>query len=116
MESFEKVDQTLYDKFKIYLVTNFNLTFQESPGPSIQESFEIVGSEGKLLCKYFKDNKLTLNLPNSSDKVFQEILSKINEIISGQGESNEENIAQNSDSKAQELLIEEYADNSKKFY
>ena len=113
MVSFENITQERFDRFKIFLISNFNLTFQQSEKSSIVESFEISLNDGKLLGNYNSD--LSLDISPSTDSLnFDEINAKINDFLKQEKEDTSEK--PDSDSKAQSLMIKEYANNSKKFY
>lgn len=113
MVTFEKVTQEKYDEFKIFLITNFNLSFQKSQESSIMESFEISLKEGKLLGNYNSDLSLEI-IPSHGSIQFAEITQKINEILDKKTKI--EFGTQDRDLEAQALMINEYANNSKKFY
>ena len=113
MVFFENITQENFDRFKIFLISNFNLTFQQSEKSSILESFEISLNDGKLLGNYNSDLSLDLN-PSTNSLNFDEITEKINGFLKQEKDDTPEK--PDSDSQAQSLMIKEYANNSKKFY
>ena len=115
MELFGDFSQEQYDKLKIFLISNFNLTFQPHQNPSILESFEIITKKGNITGHYHKNSSLELVHSKDSLEEYNRIIDKIKE-MSGNSEKPEEKPASNTDFAAQELMLQEYASNSKQFY
>lgn len=115
MESFGDFSQGKYDKLKIFLISNFSLTFQPHQDPSILESFEIITKKGNITGHYHKNSRLELVYSEDSTEEYNRITDKIKE-MSGNSEKPEEKPASNTDFAAQEMMLKEYANNSKKFY
>jgi hypothetical protein len=116
MESFSDFSQEKYDKLKIFLISNFSLTFQPSQDPSIAESFEIVTKQGKITGHYYKNSSLEIVPSEHSHEEYNKILDKIKEIPNNSEKQEQKPATTNTDFRAQEIALKEYANNSKKFY
>ncbi|MFB5598343.1 MAG: hypothetical protein ACE5RJ_04945 [Nitrosopumilaceae archaeon] len=115
MEPFSNFSQEKYDKLKIFLISNFSLTFQPSQDPSIVESFEITTKQGKIAGHYHKNSSLELIPSEQSLEEYNKIVDKIREMPNP--EKQEQQLEKtNTDFAAQEMMLKEYANNSKKFY
>lgn len=115
MELFGDFSQEKYDQLKIFLISNFSLTFQPSQDPSIVESFEIIARKGNIVGHYHKNSNLELVPSEESLEEYNRIVEKIKE-MSDKSEKPEKKPETNTDFAAQELMLKEYASNSKKFY
>ncbi len=115
MASFGDFSQEKFDKLKIFLIGNFSLTFQPSQDQDIAESFEIVAKQGKIAGHYHKNSSLELVPSEESLEEYNRIVNK----IKGMSENSQKPKTKpesNTDLTAQEMMLKEYANNSKKFY
>ena len=115
MASFSDLSQEKYDKLKIFLISNFSLTFHPSQDPDTVEFFEIITKQGKIVGYYHKNSSLELLPSEESFEEYNRIVDKIKE-MSGYTEKPALKPESNTDFKAQEMMLKEYAHNSKKFY
>ena len=117
MESFSDFTQEKYDKLKIFLITNFNLTFQPSSDPDVVETFEIVAKQGKIGGHYHKNSSLELIPSENTEEECNKIVDKIKELSNNSEAIHEKKPeAIDTEKTAQEMMIKEYANNSRKFY
>lgn len=116
MESFSDFSQEKYDKLKIFLISNFSLTFQPNQDQSIVESFEIVTKQGKITGHYHKNSSLVLVPSEQSHEEYNKIVDKIKEMSINSKKQEQKPATTNTDFTAQEMMLKEYANNSKKFY
>jgi len=80
MESFSDFTKEKYDKLKIFLITNFNLTFQPSSDSDVVETFEIVVKQGKIGGHYHKNSSLELIPSENTEEECNKIVDKIKEL------------------------------------
>ena len=78
MRKFLGITAVQYDKIKIFLISNYNVSFITGAG-SISESFEITSS-GVVLGNYFDDSLLTLNLKSGDSALLDEISENITKL------------------------------------
>jgi len=117
MKSFDDFTQEKYDKLKIFLITNFNLTFQPSSNADIVETFEIVTKQGKIVGHYHKNSNLELLPSENADDACNKIVDKIKELSNNSKVMHEKKSeAIDTEKTAQEMMVKEYANNSRKFY
>ena len=72
---FSNVTQEQYDKIKIFLISNYNVTFLSGNLPAV-ESFEIASS-GLIMGNYFDDFTMTLELKSGKSSLLEDIVEKI---------------------------------------
>lgn len=74
----------MYDSFKIFLITNFNIEFHKSNDLKISESINIKTKDNVIKCDYTIDQTLEINSPsvNDSYKKIIDYLKEKHEIIS----------------------------------
>lgn len=84
MDKVKKFDQNMYDSFKIFLITNFNIEFHKSNDLKISESINIKTKDSVIKCDYTIDQTLEINSPsvNDSYKKIIDYLKEKHEIIS----------------------------------
>ncbi len=117
MESFSDFTQEKYDKLKIFLITNFNLMFQPSSKADVVETFEIVIKHGKIIGHYHKNSNLELLPSENTDEEYNKIVGKIKELSNNSKVMQEKKPeAIDTEKTAQEMMVKEYANNSRKFY
>ena len=76
--------QEEYDKIKIFLISNFNITFVPGKTSNIVESFEV--DKGKVVGNYHDNSSLSLE--SESDSGFlDELVQKITELSGIEAES-----------------------------
>jgi len=117
MESFSDFTQEKYDKLKIFLIANFNMTFQPSSDPDVVETFEIIVKQGKIGGHYHKNFSLELLPSENADDECNKIVDEIKELSNNSEAIHEKKPeAIDTEKTAQEMMIKEYANNSRKFY
>ena len=110
MDTFENFSQDNYDRLKIFLISNFSLTFQPGDSSDIEESFEITTNTGKIIGNYGKN---TFSIIHQNSEI--EHAKIIKQIQTEFPNSKKINLKQ-SEEFTDEKISTDYASVSKKFY
>lgn len=84
MKKFHTVSGEEYDRIKIFLIGNFNITFVPGRAPGIAESFEIDG--GRVVGNYHHSSSLSLESESDSG-LLDELAQKITRLSGIEAES-----------------------------
>ena len=79
MAKFENVTQDRYDQFKIYLISHFNVVFEESQDPNIVELFHVHTKVETVHGAYTTTQMVEINSKENA-RIFKEIRDKLEEI------------------------------------
>lgn len=78
--SVDNFDQSKYDSFKIFLVSNYNVRFLKSMSTDVAESIEITSQSIKITAEFFDDQTLRFHTKDTQNNDFEKILQKIRDI------------------------------------